>query len=141
MRGVRQTRGTATSWWARRSLSTARRPPGESLARRLGRPLCRCPADAAAAAVTALALQPLGETAPFFGLCCVSACSEDGEATMWDSQAVNDSFVAVQIATLIFVAEWGDRSMLATIALAVSQSPLGAPLPCLQSSVHSWSFS
>jgi putative Ca2+/H+ antiporter (TMEM165/GDT1 family) len=31
----------------------------------------------------------------------------------------------VQVATLIFVAEWGDRSMLATIVLAVSQSPVG----------------
>lgn len=31
----------------------------------------------------------------------------------------------VQVATLIFVAEWGDRSMLATIVLAVSQSPAG----------------
>ncbi len=57
---------------------------------------------------------------------------------MWDSQAVHGSFVAVQIATLIFVAEWGDRSMLATIALAVSQSPLGAPLPCPQSSASVW---
>lgn len=52
---------------------------------------------------------------------------------MWDSQDVNGNFVAVQIATLIFVAEWGDRSMLATIALAVSQSPLGAPtMPAVQ---------
>jgi len=31
----------------------------------------------------------------------------------------------VQVATLIFLAEWGDRSMLATIVLAVSQSPAG----------------
>lgn len=31
----------------------------------------------------------------------------------------------VQVATLIFLAEWGDRSMLATIVLAVSQSPVG----------------
>ena len=34
-----------------------------------------------------------------------------------------------QVATLIFLAEWGDRSMLATIVLAVSQSPAGARLP------------
>lgn len=31
----------------------------------------------------------------------------------------------MQVATLIFLAEWGDRSMLATIVLAVSQSPAG----------------
>ena len=31
----------------------------------------------------------------------------------------------VEVATLIFVAEWGDRSMLATIGLAASQSPVG----------------
>lgn len=30
-----------------------------------------------------------------------------------------------QVATLIFLAEWGDRSMLATIVLAISQSPAG----------------
>jgi putative Ca2+/H+ antiporter (TMEM165/GDT1 family) len=48
-------------------------------------------------------------------------CSVEGAAicarTPWQA--------LLEVGSLIFVAEWGDRSMLATIALGAAQSPLG----------------
>lgn len=36
--------------------------------------------------------------------------------------------IFAEVASLIFVAEWGDRSMLATVALGAAQSPVGVTL-------------
>ena len=41
------------------------------------------------------------------------------------SQNSNSLVAFWEVASLIFVAEWGDRSMLATIALATTNSPVG----------------
>ena len=47
----------------------------------------------------------------------------------------------MQVGSIIFLAEWGDRSMLATVALGASHSPLGeqSSLGCPYSSIHSMS--
>lgn len=39
-----------------------------------------------------------------------------------------DSDCVMQVGSIIFLAEWGDRSMLATVALGASHSPLGKAL-------------
>ena len=36
-----------------------------------------------------------------------------------------------QVGSIIFLAEWGDRSMLATVALGASHSPAGKHLRCI----------
>ena len=38
----------------------------------------------------------------------------------------------MQVGSIIFLAEWGDRSMLATVALGASHSPLGETCACSQ---------
>lgn len=58
---------------------------------------------------------------------------ELGEAVESVNEAEKDGSITgstpiaalIEVASLIFVAEWGDRSMLATIALGAAQSPLG----------------
>ena len=58
----------------------------------------------------------------------VGKAEKDGtiqSSTSASPQAQTTFQSLVEIAGLIFVAEWGDRSMLATIALGAAQSPLG----------------
>jgi putative Ca2+/H+ antiporter (TMEM165/GDT1 family) len=54
----------------------------------------------------------------------VSAAEKEG---VWSKQN-NLWQTLLQVGTLIFVAEWGDRSMLATIAFAASHPPVGVAL-------------
>lgn len=42
-----------------------------------------------------------------------------------DSGNLEASMALLQVGSIIFLAEWGDRSMLATVALGASHSPLG----------------
>mmetsp|Transcript_16613 Transcript_16613/g.28514 ORF Transcript_16613/g.28514 Transcript_16613/m.28514 type:complete len:343 (-) Transcript_16613:625-1653(-) len=90
---------------------------------------------------------PVGELAGiamlvFFGIKSLKEglkANDGGPASMDEEQADADEAVKaaevrrdakpmqafLQVASLIFIAEWGDRSMLATIALGAAQNPVG----------------
>lgn len=53
-------------------------------------------------------------------------CEVDLQLTR--SQTRSSTFVWLRFAVLIFLAEWGDRSMLATVTLAATRSPIGVVL-------------
>jgi putative Ca2+/H+ antiporter (TMEM165/GDT1 family) len=47
------------------------------------------------------------------------------EATAKDVEGPSGVRIVTETSSLVFLAEWGDKSMLATVALAAAQSPLG----------------